>query len=151
MARLLRGYAVSAMENVTLWHERDISHSSAERVLLPDSCITVDFILAETIRVIDNLVIYPENMQKNLELTGGLIFSQELLLALISKGMVREEAYALVQKRAMEAWNEGREFKGLVLADEAIAEYLEYAEIEALFSYDKVLERIDNIYKKLGE
>jgi len=151
MARLLRGYAVTAMENVALWHERDISHSSAERVLLPDSCITIDFILAESIRVLQNLVVYPENMQRNLERTGGLIFSQELLLALVAKGMTREAAYALVQKSAMDAWNENRDFKGLILAQPAIGEYLDYAEIEELFNYDKVLHRIDAIYKKLGD
>jgi len=151
MARLLRGYAVSAAENVALWHERDISHSSAERVLLPDSCITLDFVLAESIRVLEKLVVYPENMRKNLERTGGLIFSQELLLALVAKGMTREAAYALVQKSAMEAWNDGKDFKGLILADGEIGEYLDYGEIEELFNYDKVLKRIDAIYNKLGE
>lgn len=151
MSRLLRGYAVSAAENVALWHERDISHSSAERVLLPDSCITLDFILAESIRVLEKLVVYPENMRKNLERTGGLIFSQELLLALVAKGMTREAAYALVQKSAMEAWNDGKDFKGLVLANGEIGEYLDYGEIEELFNYDKVLKRIDAIYNKLGE
>ncbi|MBU0712772.1 adenylosuccinate lyase [bacterium] len=151
MARLLRGYAMSAMENVALWHERDISHSSAERVLLPDSCITIDFILAETIRVLQNLLVYPENMRKNLERTGGLIFSQELLLALVAKGLTREAAYALVQKSAMEAWNEGADFKGLILADPAIGEYLDYGEIKNLFNYAKVLRCIDVIYQKLGD
>ena len=151
MARLLRGYAVVAMENVVLWHERDISHSSAERVLLPDSCITIDFILAETIRVLQNLVVYPENMRRNLETSGGLIFSQELLLALVAKGLTREAAYALVQTHAMQAWQEGTDFKGLILADPVIGEYLDYAEIEELFTYTKIQRRIDAIYQKLGD
>ena len=151
MARLLRGYAVAAMENVALWHERDISHSSAERVLLPDSCITIDFILAETIRVLQNLVVYPENMRRNLETSGGLIFSQELLLALVAKGLTREAAYALVQTHAMQAWQEGTDFKGLILADPVIGEYLDYAEIEELFTYTKIQRRIDAIYQKLGD
>ncbi len=150
MARLLRGYAVTATENVALWHERDISHSSAERVILPDSCICIDFILAETIKVLKNLVVYPENMQKNLERTGGLIFSQELLMALVTHGLTREDAYQMVQKNAMKAWNEGKDFKGLVMADDEISQWLEYAEIEELFNYQKVLNKIDEIYKKLG-
>ena len=151
MARLLRGYTVAAMENVALWHERDISHSSAERVLLPDSCITIDFILAETIRVLQNLVVYPENMRRNLETSGGLIFSQELLLALVVKGLTREAAYVLVQAHAMKAWQEGTDFKGLILADPVIGEYLDYAEIEELFTYTKIQRRIDAIYQKLGD
>lgn len=148
MSRLLRGYAVTAMENVALWHERDISHSSAERVILPDACICVDFILAETIKVLKKLVVYPENMLKNLERTGGLIFSQELLLALVAKGLTREKAYQVVQKSAMEAWNEGQDFKGLVMANEEINNRLSYAEIEQLFDYDKLIERVNIIYKK---
>jgi len=151
MARLLRGYALSALENVALWHERDISHSSAERVLLPDSCITLDFILAESIRVLQNLLVYPENMRKNLERTGGLIFSQELLLALVAKGLTREVAYALVQQNALQAWDTGVDFKGLILADPVIGEVLDYAAIEELFNYQKVQRRIDAIYQKLGD
>jgi adenylosuccinate lyase len=148
MARLLRGYMITAMENVALWHERDISHSSAERVILPDSCICIDFILAETIKVLQNLRVYPDNMRKNLERTGGLIFSQELLLALVSKGLAREKAYQLVQENAMKAWNEGKDFKGLVMADDNINEWLNYGEIEQLFNYDKLLERVAAIYRK---
>lgn len=151
MARLLRGYALTGMENVTLWHERDISHSSAERVILPDSCIVLDFMLAESIKVLKNLIVYPENMRRNLELTGGLIFSQELLLALVARGLTREQAYALVQKNAMAAWNSAKDFKGLILADPDIGAHLEYGEIEALFDVTKLYHRIDAIYKKLGE
>ncbi|MGC9363923.1 MAG: adenylosuccinate lyase [Fidelibacterota bacterium] len=151
MARLLRGYALTAMENVTLWHERDISHSSTERVILPDSCIVLDFMLAESIKVLRNLIVYPENMRRNLELTGGLIFSQELLLALLARGLTREQAYALVQKNAMAAWNSAKDFKGLILADPDIGACLEYGEIEALFDVTKLYHRIDAIYKKLGE
>lgn len=151
MARLLRGYALTALENVALWHERDISHSSAERVLLPDSSIVLDFMLAESLKLIRQLKVYPENMRRNLELTGGLIFSQELLLALVAKGMSREQAYALVQKNAMAAWQTDKDFQGLILADPDIAACLDYAEIAALFDVTKVLKKIDAIYQKLGE
>ena len=148
MARLLRGYAVTAMENVTLWHERDISHSSAERVILPDSCIGLDFILSETIKVLQNLVVYPERMRRNLELTKGLIYSQELMLALVNKGLTREKAYQLVQKDAMEARNNEVDFKGLVLANAAINEWLSYAEIESLFNPQKIINRVNLIYQR---
>ena len=148
MARLLRGYAVTAMENVTLWHERDISHSSAERIILPDSCIGLDFILSETIKVLQNLVVYPERMRRNLELTKGLIYSQELMLALVNKGLTREKAYQLVQKDAMEARNNEVDFKGLVLANAAINEWLSYPEIESLFNPQKIINRVNLIYQR---
>jgi adenylosuccinate lyase len=151
MARLLRGYAVTAMENVALWHERDISHSSAERIILPDSCICLDFILSETIKILRNLVVYPERMRQNLELTKGLIYSQELMLALVNKGLTREQAYQLVQKNAMEARRSEADFKGLVLADPAINEWLSYAEIESLFNPEKIVVRVNLIYQRFEE
>ncbi len=148
MARLLRGYAITAMENVALWHERDISHSSAERVILPDGCITLDFLLAQTTKVIENLVAYPENMMKNLNQTKGLIFSQEVLLALVQKGLLRETAYKLVQENAMQVWEKDMDFKQLLLEDKKIREYLNEKEIVKLFDLDKILKRVDIIYKK---
>ncbi|MBN2281191.1 MAG: adenylosuccinate lyase [Candidatus Marinimicrobia bacterium] len=149
MARLLRGYTVTAMENVALWHERDISHSSAERVILPDACITLDFILAETTRVLKNLLVYPEKMMENLNLTRGLIFSQEVLLKLVEKGILREKAYRMVQENAMQVWREGRDFKTLLLQDKAIMEHLTREEVEELFGFEKLLARVNQIFNKV--
>jgi len=149
LARLLRGYAVTAMENVPLWHERDISHSSAERVILPDACICADFILGETARVLDSLVVYPENMKRNLEKNGGLIFSQEVLLALVKKGMSREDAYAAVQTIAMEVWQNGGDFKRKLCKDAVVSEHLSAAELDELFDLKKVLSRIEGIFQRL--
>ncbi len=148
LSRLLRGYTQSAMENVTLWHERDISHSSVERVILPDSCICIDFLLYEISRVLENLIVYPDNMIKNLEKTKGLIFSQVVLLALIEKGLSREDAYQIVQRNAMEAWNKDISFKELLIRDKELCRYLTPDEIEQMFDLKKVLERIDGIFKR---
>ncbi len=149
LARLLRGYAITAFENVSLWHERDISHSSAERVIMPDACITLDFLLYEMTRILDNLVIYPEQMRRNLFLTRGLIFSQEILLALIRKGLTREKAYQLVQHNAMQAWQADEDFKDLLKADQQIKAHLDASEIEGLFDLDKILERVNFIFNRL--
>ena len=149
MARLLRGYAITAMENVALWHERDISHSSAERVILPDGCITLDFLLAQTTKVLKNLLVYPENMMKNMNLTNGLIFSQEVLLKLVEKGISRETAYKMVQDNAMQVWREKKDFKPLLLQDDAIMKYLSKDEVEELFSFDKLLNRVNQIFEKV--
>lgn len=149
LARLLRGYAVTALENVTLWHERDISHSSAERVILPDACIVLDFILSECHRLIERLVVYPDQMRRNLELTRGLIFSQEVLLSLIAKGLTREQAYQLVQKQALAAWENRTDFKTLLQSDPEITAHLKPDEIAALFDYNKVLQRIQPIFAQL--
>ena len=148
MARLLRGFNQTAMENIPLWHERDISHSSAERVILPDSCITIDFMLKETIKVIDNLLVYPENMKNNLEQTRGLIYSQEILLALVESGLTREKAYQIVQRNAMECWKEGKNFKELLLQDDELLDYLDKEEIEKHFDTAKILERVDYIFDR---
>ncbi|MCK4690035.1 MAG: adenylosuccinate lyase, partial [Candidatus Marinimicrobia bacterium] len=148
LARLLRGYAQSALENVPLWHERDISHSSVERVILPDSCICIDFILYEISRVLENLIVYPDNMIRNLEKTKGLIFSQVFLLALIEKGLSRGGAYKIVQRNAMEAWNKDVGFKDLLISDKNLHQYLTSDEIEQLFDLKEVLERIDGIFKR---
>ncbi|MBU2636922.1 MAG: adenylosuccinate lyase, partial [Bacteroidetes bacterium] len=120
LARVLRGNAQAAMENISLWHERDISHSSVERIIIPDSCILLDYMLATFTDIVDKLIVYPENMKKNLVLTGGLIFSQSVLLALTNKGMKREDAYAAVQKLAMDVWENKKDFKELLMRDPEI-------------------------------
>ena len=150
MARLLRGNAIVAMENVALWHERDISHSSVERIIIPDSTTIVDYMLKKMISLIENLLVYPENMLKNLDLTGGLIFSQEVLLALVNKGSTREDAYAMVQRNAMEAWEKKKDFNTLLKADDSITSLLNNDEIDKLFDLNKVMKNINKIYKRLG-
>lgn len=149
-SRLLRGYAVSAMENNALWHERDISHSSVERVIFPDATVTLDYILNRTINLLDKLIVYPENINKNLNLTNGLIFSQKILLALAKKGMPRQQAYELVQKSAMKSWEEKSSFKENLLQNEELLKYLTNDEIEKLFTFDEIFAKVDYIYKRLG-
>ncbi|MEN6295791.1 MAG: adenylosuccinate lyase [Chloroherpetonaceae bacterium] len=149
-SRLLRGYAVSAMENNALWHERDISHSSVERVIFPDATVTLDYILNRTINLLDKLIVYPENINRNLNLTNGLIFSQKILLALAKKGMPRQEAYELVQKSAMKSWEEKSSFKDNLLQNEELLKYLTTDEIQKLFTFDEIFAKVDYIYKRLG-
>jgi adenylosuccinate lyase len=149
MARLLRGNAMVAMENVALWHERDISHSSVERIIIPDSTTLMDYMLNKMIYLMENLLIYPENMLKNLNKTGGLIFSQEVLLALIKKGATREDAYAMVQRNAMQVWDEQKDFKKLLKGDGEIIALLNENEIDNLFDLNKVMININKIYKRL--
>lgn len=150
MARLLRGNALAAMENVALWNERDISHSSVERVIIPDSTIIMDYMLYKFTSMIKNLLIYPENMTKNLARTGGVLFSQRVLLALVNKGITREKAYELVQRNAMDAWKNGRDFRELLLADNEVCALLNREEISGLFDYGYHLKRINEIYKRFG-
>ena len=149
MARLLRGNAMVAMENVALWHERDISHSSVERVIIPDSTTLMDYMLNKMIYLLENLLIYPDNMLKNLHKTGGLIFSQEVLLALVKKGATREDAYAMVQRNAMQVWDEQNDFKKLLKDDQEIIALLNEDEIDNLFNLKKVMININKIYKRL--
>ncbi len=149
MARLLRGNAMVAMENVALWHERDISHSSVERVIIPDSTTVMDYMLNKMIYLMENLLIYPENMLKNLNKTGGLIFSQEVLLALVKKGATREDAYAMVQRNAMQVWEQQKDFKKLLKDDNEIMGLLSEAEIDTLFDLNKVMKNINKIYDRL--
>jgi len=149
MARLLRGNAMVAMENVALWHERDISHSSVERVIIPDSTTLMDYMLNKMIYLLENLLIYPDNMLKNLHKTGGLIFSQEVLLALVKKGATREDAYAMVQRNAMQVWDEQKDFKKLLKDDQEIIALLNEDEIDNLFNRKKVMININKIYKRL--
>ena len=150
LARLLRANALVALENVNLWHERDISHSSNERVIFPDSTLGLDYILNKFSEVIKGLKVYPENMLKNLIKTKGLIFSQRLLLALMRKGLTRSKAYDLVQKLAMKSWKDELDFEELVLKDNSITKYLNAKQIESCFNLDYYLRNINKIFKKIG-
>jgi adenylosuccinate lyase len=150
LARLLRGNALVAMENVALWHERDISHSSVERIILPDSTVTLYYMLQQTIQLLDNLEFYPERMLENMNRTKGLIHSQAVLLALTRKGMSREDAYRLVQRNAMRVWKENIPFKSALLQDDGVRPYLSQEEIEQFFTRSVSPEKIDYIFKKVG-
>ncbi len=150
MARLLRGNAHTAMENVALWHERDISHSSVERIIIPDSTTLMDYMLNKMTALMENLLVYPQNMMDNLNLTHGLIFSQEVLLALVKSGVSREEAYALVQRNAMKTWEDKKDFKTLLKSDKDITKWLDNELIDSLFDLDKVMININKIFKRLG-
>jgi adenylosuccinate lyase len=149
LARVLRGNAQAAFENVPLWHERDISHSSVERVIFPDSTILVDYLLAKTTDLIDRLLVYPERMKKNLESTGGLIFSGQLLLDLAEAGMLREDAYRLVQSHAMRAWKEDRVFRDEVAGDPEITKMLSAEKLAKTFDYTRQLGNVDAIFKRV--
>jgi adenylosuccinate lyase len=149
LARLIRGYAVSAMENVPLWHERDISHSSVERVIGPDATILMDFMLNRCRALIENLVVYPENMLKNLNLMRGLIFSQRVLLELANKGASREKAYALVQRNAMKVWEEGKDFQAELLSDRDVRQYLSEADIKEAFDLNYHLKHVGTIFTRV--
>ena len=151
LARLVRGHVIPALENVALWHERDISHSSVERVIGPDSTIGLDFALARMTNVIDKLIVYPENMQSNLDKLGGLIHSQRILLELTQKGMTREESYAAVQRNAMPVWLEGKDFRDLLKSDKAIEKYLNHKEIDDLFDMSFHMKHIDTIFSRVFE
>jgi adenylosuccinate lyase len=149
LARLVRSNLQTALENIPLWHERDISHSSAERVILPDSFILTDYMLTETIDIIGHWVVHKDRMKANLDTTRGLIFSQRVLLALTQKGMSREDGYQLVQRNSLRAWNEGGDFKALASADPDIAAVLAPAELRACFSLEPYLEKIDYIFERV--
>lgn len=150
LARILRGNALAAMENITLWHERDISHSSVERIIIPDSTILMDYIINKFTALVDNLVIYEENIRKNLELTNGLIYSQKVLLKLIEKKMKREDAYRIVQKIAMKCWKEKISFYDLVKKDKEAMNYLNEKELKNIFGNDVLKKKIDFIFNRVG-
>lgn len=150
LARVLRGNAVAAMENVALWHERDITHSSVERIIIPDSCIVIDYMLSHMTDVIDRLLVYPHNMIKNLDCTHGLIFSQSVLLALTKKAMRREDAYRIVQATAMETWQTGKDFKELLLHNDEVRSVLSSEEIEGLFDVQHAIRNVDYIFDRVG-
>ena len=149
LARVLRANSMVALENVALWHERDITHSSTERIIVPDSSILIDYMLQTLTRVIDNLVVYPENMRKNIDKTQGLIFSQRLLLMLVGKGLTREDAYRIVQGNAMKTRGR-RSLKDEVLADPIAAKHLNKREIESAFDINYYLRHVDDIFKRIG-
>jgi adenylosuccinate lyase len=150
MARIIRGHAIAALENVALWHERDISHSSVERVTLPDTCILVHFMLKEITSLVKNLLVYPDNMKQNMNVYGGVIFSQRVLLTLIEKGMNREDAYKIVQACAHKAWNTPTgNFHDLISQDLQVTQYLSPEEIESCFDPQHHLKNLDEIYQRL--
>jgi adenylosuccinate lyase len=149
LARVVRSNAQAAFENVALWHERDISHSSVERVILPDSTILLDYLLAKTTFIIDTLVVYPKRMLRNLESTGGLVFSGQLLLDLAEAGMLREDAYRVVQRNAMRAWNEELSFRDLVMKDKDITSHVSRAQIDRAFDLQRQLRNVDKIFARV--
>ncbi|MCD9185522.1 MAG: adenylosuccinate lyase [Pyrinomonadaceae bacterium] len=149
MARTVRANAIVGLEDVALWHERDISHSSAERIVLPDSSAALDYILAKTTSLLDTLVVYPENMLKNLNLTRGLVFSGQLMLALTQKGISREDAYVYTQRNAMKVWDEGGEYKDLVMQDADIRAKLSVAEIERAFDVKHYLRNVEKVFARV--
>ncbi|MDZ7624134.1 MAG: adenylosuccinate lyase [Ignavibacteriaceae bacterium] len=149
LARVLRANAVAALENVALWHERDISHSSVERIIIPDSCIALNYMLDLMIKLVKNLLIYPENMLKNLNLTRGLVFSQTVLLKLIDKGVSREDAYRIVQNSAMDVWaNKDKFLKDELLKSKEVMSYVSQKELEEIFNTDKILKNVDYIFQR---
>lgn len=149
MARTVRANAIVGLENVALWHERDISHSSAERIVLPDSSATLDYLLAKATSLLDTLVVYPENMMKNLEITRGLVFSGQLMLALTQKGVSREDAYVYTQRNAMKVWDEGGEYRDLVMKDADISSHLSAEEIARVFDLKHYLRNVDVVFKRV--
>jgi adenylosuccinate lyase len=150
LARLIRGHSVTALENQALWHERDISHSSNERLILPDSCLALDYILNLFTTVLNGLQVFPKRMKKNLELTRGLVFSQRVMLALIEKGLSRQEAYKLVQRNAMKAWSGNRSFLTLLKRDTDVMKAITAKELEAIFDYQYYLGHVNEIFNRLG-
>ena len=149
LARVVRGNVQPAFENIALWHERDISHSSVERVILPDSTILLDYLLAKTTTLVDTLLVYPERMLRNLHSTGGLVFSGQLLLDLVEAGVLREEAYRIVQRNAMQAWREEKNFRELIFADPDITSRVDNKTLERAFDLDRQLRNVDTIFKRV--
>ncbi|MCX7879113.1 MAG: adenylosuccinate lyase [Ignavibacteria bacterium] len=149
-ARLLRSYIIPAIENNTLWHERDISHSSVERIIFPDATISLYYILTRSVELVKNLVVYPERMKENLNLTKGLIFSEKILLALMKKGLKRQDAYKLVQEASMNSWEKQIDFFDSLTQNPIILNYLTISEIKSLFSYEEIFNNVDYIFRRLS-
>jgi adenylosuccinate lyase len=149
LARIVRAYVTPALENVVLWHERDISHSSVERMIGPDATGTLDFALTRLASIVDKLVVYPANMQKNLDLLGGLVHSQRVMIALTQKGVAREDAYAIVQRNAMKVWQGEGDFLSFLTADKDVRKYLSEAELKANFDLDHHLSHVDTIFERV--
>ncbi len=151
LARVLRGNAIAAMENIPLWHERDISHSSVERIIIPDSCILIDYMLVRFTKIVKGLVVYPDNMRRNMDRFGGVIFSQAVMLKMVEKGISREDAYKLVQGNAMDAWNrDGGDFKANLLSDKEVTAILSPCEIETCFDPEHYLRNVAQVFERLG-
>ncbi|TEU02421.1 MAG: adenylosuccinate lyase [Dehalococcoidia bacterium] len=150
LARLVRGHALTSLENIALWHERDISHSSTERIILPDSCLVLDYVLYLFTYIMKGLRVYPEHMKENLEVTKGLVFSQRVMLALIDKGLSRQEAYEMVQRSAMKAWQDRTSFFDLLSGDPDISKHLSKSELEGIFDYGYFLRHVGAIFERLG-
>ncbi len=150
LARVVRSFALTGYENVALWHERDISHSSTERIILPDACLALDYMLNLFTGVVEGLQVYPERMRENLELTQGLVFSQRVLLALIDRGMSRTDAYGVVQRNAMRAWKERSPFRALLEADAEVTSRLSSSDLDELFDYAFYTKSVDDAFKRLG-
>ncbi|HTP05621.1 MAG TPA: adenylosuccinate lyase [Nitrospirota bacterium] len=149
LARVVRANAIAAMENIALWHERDISHSSVERLIIPDSTILIDYMLARFNNLIDQLFVYPKNMQRNMAISRGLFHSESVMLALVGKGITRENAYAYVQRNAMDVWKRGGDFKQLLKNDKDVGKYLSRKEIDACFDLSHTLKKVDYIFKRV--
>jgi len=150
LSRLVRGHALTSLENITLWHERDISHSSNERIILPDSCLVLDYVFYLFIYIIKGLRVYPERMKENMEVTRGLVFSQRVMLSLIDKGLSRQDAYEMVQRNAMKAWQDRVSFLDLLQADHDVGKHLSKSELEGIFDYGYFLRHVDTIFERLG-
>jgi adenylosuccinate lyase len=150
LARVIRGHMLTSYENVSLWHERDISHSSAERVILPDATQALNYMLRRFMNIVKNLTVFPENMKRNMDRTFGLIYSQQVMLKLIEKGMSREQAYDTVQPRAMQAWEEQRSFRAIVDEDPTVSSALSKEELDECFDYRYHLKHVDTIFQRLG-
>jgi adenylosuccinate lyase len=149
LARLVRSYSLAALEDIPLWHERDISHSSVERVIGPDATILVDYMLTRLSNIVEHLIVYPENMKANLEKTGGLIYSEAVLLWLTRKGLSREEAYAVVQRNAMKIWEQGGDFKTVLSRDGEIQRLLSSEELDMAFDVRHQLRHTDEIFRRV--
>jgi adenylosuccinate lyase len=149
LARMVRAYVTPALENVALWHERDISHSSAERMIGPDATATLDFLLNRLAGIVDKLVVYPKNMRRNLDQLGGLVHSQRVLIALTQKGVAREDAYRLVQRNAMKVWQDGGDFLALLKGDKEVRKHLNEAELKENFDLDYHLKHVDTIFARV--
>ncbi|MGQ9525607.1 MAG: adenylosuccinate lyase [Armatimonadota bacterium] len=150
LARVMRGYVVPALENITSWHERDLANSSVERVILPDACCVLNFQLRKFTDILDKLVVYPERMRQNVELTSGLIASQQVMLALVDRGLTREEAYTIVQAHAMDTWNNGGSFRDRLLADTRVAKRISPAELDELLAPERHLRNLDVVFQRMG-
>ncbi|MBU1867449.1 MAG: adenylosuccinate lyase, partial [Candidatus Margulisbacteria bacterium] len=150
LARVVRGNAMAALENVALWHERDITHSSVERIILPDTCMLVDYMLHKFAWVMDGLVVYPQNMRKNIEKSGGMVFSQKLLLILTDRGLSREESYKIVQTAAMKSRSTGRSFKEILMEDKATQKLVSPKELEKIFDIRDNVKNVDVVFRRFG-